>query len=800
MGKKTKVGKQRKDKYYQLAKETGFRSRSAFKLIQLNRKYEFLQKSQVLIDLCAAPGGWLQVATQHMPVASIIIGVDLVPIRPIHNVITIEDDITKNTCKQALKKQLQTWKADVILHDGAPNVGKNWLHDAFQQAQLTLQALKLATEFLMKGGWFITKVFRSKDYHALLWVFRQFFKKVYATKPQASRNESAEIFVVCQSYIAPDKIDPKFLDTKYVFEEVDIDPKNKLNIMQQDKKKKKKAEGYADGATMLFKSNTVTNFITNVNYLDLLNESSELFFDDEKMLNHALTTQEIKECCKDIKVLGKRDLRSLLSWRKKLREEFVEEEKEKKDPKVEVTQEELEEDEDSKVQREIEELKMEEAHELKRKKKKVLKVKKQLHDKMNLKMVITDDEPIRCEEDDLFKLAQMKSSKELTEVEKGDSSLIDHEIAQNDAIDPDEIKPKKTVRFYEKGEKHLAGFYSDEESESSDEDNLHKGDAESDDDEFGSEEEEDQMEISNPLVVDLETGSHDLKQKRKVDFWFGKESFEGLEKEEDEELEMEEITNYYKKKIELTTKDDEINELEVEREDEEDEEEEEEEEEENIANGVNGGIDGAVEKGKKKKRKNLDIEGLALGSLLIQSKKRKRDLIDNAWNRYTFGEEDAPDWFTSEEEKYNKKQIPVTKEMMEEFRDRLKEINARPIAKIAEAKSRKKRRIVKKMEKARKRAETITDAIDMTDREKVQQIKTIYKKASAVVNKKKEVTYVVSRKAFAAKKASRPAGVKGPYKVVDPRMKKDNRKNKIKDKAAGKKKGKRFGGKKKKSR
>ncbi len=172
------------------------------------------------------------------------------------------------------------------------------------------RALKLATEFLRKNGTFVTKIFRSKDYNSLQFVLQKLFRKVTATKPNASRNESAEIFVVCQDYLAPHSIDEKMLDPKYIFKEVEKEAVP-VTVKSFDPKKraKKNRDGYTGSSdVLLFEKRPVSDFLVAQDPITFLYEINQLYWDTDASAKYlSKTSQTIREYMEDIKLITSKE-------------------------------------------------------------------------------------------------------------------------------------------------------------------------------------------------------------------------------------------------------------------------------------------------------------------------------------------------------------------------------------------------------------------------------------------------------------------------------------------------------------
>ncbi|CAG9336199.1 unnamed protein product [Blepharisma stoltei] len=711
--------KSRLDKYYHLAKEQGYRSRAAFKLIQLNKKFDILNAAHVLIDLCAAPGGWLQVAANNMPVASLILGVDLVPIKPIKGVTTFVGDITSKQCVARLKSEIKHLKADVVIHDGAPNVGTSWEQDAYTQNELVLASLKLATQFLKKDGVFVTKVFRSVDYNSLLWVFGKLFEKVTATKPMASRNTSAEIFVVCQKYKAPKSIDPKLLDSKYVFmESEDIIDKNNIHSLRQllpEAVKKHSISVHLEKGLGQHRKAPLSEFVDCQNPYQFIADFNEFTINDEESKRYLeLEAPEsiFYDYIKDTKLLGRSELKNLLKWRSRVvtilnREKATETVVE---PEHELNSEE-----------ELDEL-VEKAN-----KKEKKKLKKQLeNEKKSKKAKIHIDDPYEGQEQ-LFTIE--------------DPTISNMDIEEADYTDPEE---EKEDLFYE--EDQDMEFEDETERIKQMEESLN---AAYEDDKIRKRRKLDEEGNEAEGEVNEEEGLGQIieesMKKETASRWFQREEFEDIT-DFQEEIPQEKKK---KKKKERRNKKD-LKEKEKENK-----------------------LDFEVVPQEYKEAEDPEAlaETIALGTAMLR-KKRRREIMDSTYNRYNFEDpKGLPDWFVDDQKQHYQASLPLTPEEMKEAWAQVKENDKRPIKKVLEAIGRRKRKLAHKLENLKPKAEAIANQTDISEALKVKQLQSLYRKEIKRNEPKKR--YIVSRVFHKDRKNLRKGGRN--LKFVDRRLKKDKR-------------------------
>ena len=179
------------DHYVQEAKRRGYRSRAAFKLMEIDDRDKLLRSGEVVVDLGATPGGWSQVAARRVGASGLVVAVDLLEMEPIAGVAFIQGDFREDDILQRLEDKLAGRQVGLVLSDMAPNMSGVPLVDQARVMHLAELGLEFCRVHLKPEGAFLVKVFQGSDYEAFLKSMRETFAAVAVRKPQASRDRSA---------------------------------------------------------------------------------------------------------------------------------------------------------------------------------------------------------------------------------------------------------------------------------------------------------------------------------------------------------------------------------------------------------------------------------------------------------------------------------------------------------------------------------------------------------------------------------------------------------------------------------
>jgi AdoMet-dependent rRNA methyltransferase SPB1 len=666
--------------------------------------------------------------------------------------------------------------------------------------------MKLATEFLKEGGNFVTKVFRSKDYNALLWVFKQLFTFVEATKPPSSRNVSAEIFVVCRGYKAPKRLDPKFLDPKHVFAEVEqINPNNEAKVFNPEKKKRKR-EGYEEGDYTQHRVVPVSEFIQTQDPIKILGETNTLSFEQSGNGDLALaaidrlpeTTTEIRQCCADLKVLGKKEFRTLLKWRLKIRDQFGMSAKAKKQAKEEEVKagEEIAEvesmDEEMQMQEEMQRLK-DLKDKSKRKDRRKDNVKKQ-KEMVRMQMHMTAPFDIGLEqigpggEGAVFNL---KSAEKAQDPSKIDSREMEESESDSDATDANAESDTESDDAGDRLEEELDQLYEDYQSRREERDaklRAKKARQEKETDEWQglSDNEDSQGSGDEDDVLEMKQLPQSNGLSSKAAMFFDQDIFQDLGVEDDQgdndsAIELDDDSE--KKRAAPPSSDEAVKENKATQ-----TVKKEKSSRPSVTNPsdwsdddddgpTTGPVSSAGDPLKANGQLDVDIitaEAMTLAQSLASGEKKSSDVVDESFNRFSFRDvEGLPEWFLDDESQHSKQQRPITKAGAAAIKEKLRALNARPIKKVQEARGRKKFKAAQKLEKLKKKSALLAEDEALSERDKANSISKMMARA-AKKKPQKQVKLVVARGTNRGI-SGRPRGVKGKYKIVDPRLKKDVR-------------------------
>ena len=185
-----------KDPFVIQAQKDGYRSRAAYKLIEIDKKYKIIKSGITAVDLGAAPGGWSQVLSKKIGLNGKVVGIDLLEVPPIKGIDFIQGDFMQEDILNEMVDKLENNPVDLVISDMAPNISGIKMVDQQKAIYLNELAFDFATKHLKQNGCFLVKSFVGKDFEGFVKNLRSCFNKVYKIKPDSSRSRSAEIFLL----------------------------------------------------------------------------------------------------------------------------------------------------------------------------------------------------------------------------------------------------------------------------------------------------------------------------------------------------------------------------------------------------------------------------------------------------------------------------------------------------------------------------------------------------------------------------------------------------------------------------